>query len=292
MTTEITVSPQATTETRTHYIDFTADLPSGVTLSGGTATHTPPSGAATSPVVGAVMSGDILPVTVGPLAVTGRHIIVVTATLSDSQTSVVRLVVPVVWDTARSGMVDLLSELRSLANVGSDDFKVGGEPQFTDGRLQRILDQSRTEHYREEMLAVEAYQGGTPIWKDYYTGVQFLEQTTGGTAVFYIEDGAGQNVGTAQYTMDYLTGKAVFSASTGGSVLYWYGRAYDMNRAAAEVWRRKASYYATQYDFSTDNHRINRSALYKQCLSMAQEFEARAMTASTVTLTRSDVYVE
>src|SRR5512139_4199743 len=121
---EFTVEPQSTTEVRTHYIDFTADLPTGVTVSSGTAVHTPPAGGtATTPTVGAVMAGDILPVTVGPLNSTGRHIITVTATLSDAQKTVARLVVPVVWDTARSGLADLVTELRSLGNVGSNDFK-------------------------------------------------------------------------------------------------------------------------------------------------------------------------
>src|SRR5512139_887884 len=125
---EFTVEPQSTTEVRTHYIDFTADLPSGVPVASGTGVHTTPSGSATTPTVGAVMSGDILPVTTGPLSVTGRHIVTVTATLSDAQKTVARLVIPVVWDTARAGLVDIVSELRNLGNVGSHDFTVDGFP--------------------------------------------------------------------------------------------------------------------------------------------------------------------
>jgi len=254
--------------------------------------HTPPSGSATTPTVGAVMAGDILPVTVGPLTVTGRHIVTVTATLSDAQKTVVRLVIPVVWDTARSGMTDLLSELRNLGNVGSNDFQIDGVPQFTDGRLEDILDLYRKDYYREPMEPIESYSGGTVQYLDYYTGAQYLEQTTGGTAIFYLEHASGTAVGTANYTVDYLRGKATFSADTGGSTLYWYGRAYDLNRAAAEVWRRKASYYAGQFDFSTDNHSIKRSATYKNCLDMAQFYESRAGQAETVTIYRSDVYAD
>ena len=289
MTTEFTVDFQSTTEVRTHYIDFTADLPTGVTVSNGTAVHTPPSGSAGTPTVGAVLTGDILPVTVGPLSVTGRHIVTVTATLSDTQKTVVRLIIPVVWDTARSGMHDLLAELRSLGNVGSNDFLVDGVPQFTDGRLEDVLDLYRKDHYRVEMEPVESYSGGTVVYKDYYSGAQYIEQTTGGTSIFYLEDAAGSVVGTASYTMDYLRGKASFSADTGGSTVYWYGRSYDMNRAAAEVWRRKASYYGSQYDFSTDNHSVKRSTIYRQCLEMANFYEARAGEAETVTIYRSDV---
>src|SRR5512139_987741 len=159
---EFTVEPQSTAEVRTHYVDFTADLPTGVTVASGTAVHTPPTGGtATTPTVGAVMTGDILPVTVGPLNTTGRHIVTLTATLSDAQKSVARLVIPVVWDTARAGLVHILSELRHLGNVGSNDFKIDGFTQFTDGRLEDILDLSRQEHYRVEMEPVEQYDGGT-----------------------------------------------------------------------------------------------------------------------------------
>lgn len=287
---EFTVEPQSTTEVRTHYIDFTADLPTGVTVSSGTAVHTPPTGGSTTtPTVGAVMTGDILPVTTGPFGTTGRHIVTVTATLSDAQKSVARLVIPVVWDTARAGMVDILTELRNLGNVGSNDFKVDGFPQFTDGRLEDILDVYRQDHYRVEMVPIESYSGGTVVYKDYYTGVGDLEQTTGGTSIFYLEDASGSVVGTANYTMDYLRGKATFGSDTGGSTLYWYGRSYDLNRAAAEVWRRKASYYAGQFDFSTDNHSVKKSTVYAQCLKMADYYEARAGVAETVTIYRSDV---
>ena len=287
---EFTVSPQSTTEVRTHYIDFTADLPTGVTVSSGSAVHTPPTGgSATSPTCGTVMTGDILPVTVGPLGSTGRHIVTVTATLSDTQKTVARLVIPVVWDTARAGLVDLVSELRNMGNVGSNDFKVDGFPQFSDGRLQDILDMYRTDHFRVELETIESYSGGTVVYKDYYTGVGFVEKTTGGTSIFYLEDVSGSVVGTASYTMDYLRGKATFGSDTGGSTYYWYGRSYDMNRAAADVWRRKASYYAGQFDFSTDNHSVKKSTVYQQCLRMADYYEARASVTEVVTMTRSDV---
>lgn len=287
---EFTVEPQSTAEIRTHYIDFTADLPSGVTVSSGTATHTPPTGGtAGTPTVGAVMTGDILPVTVGPLGSIGRHIVTVTATLSDSQKTVVRLVIPVVWDTARAGLVDLITDLRSLGNVGSNDFQVDGFPQFSDGRLQDILDNYRQDHFRVEMEPVDSYSGGTVVYKDYYLGKQYVEQTTGGTSIFYVEDTAGSIVGTAQYTADYRRGKLTFGSDTGGSTLYWYGRSYDLNRAAAEIWRRKAAYYGNQFDFSTDNHSVKRSTLYRQCLEMATFYEARAGEAQTVTMIRSDV---
>lgn len=289
MATEFVTDIQSTTEVRIHYVDFTPDLPTGVTISSGTAVHTPPSGAATTPTVGTVITGDILPVTVGPLSVLGRHIITLTATLSDGQKSVARLIIPVEWDSARSGMVDLISEVRALANVGPSDYEVAGLPQYTDHRLQDILDRYRTDHFRAPMQAVQSYSGGSVEYRHYYSGIGNLEITSGGTAITYLETAAGSAVGTAEYSMDYIRGAATFLADTGGSTLYLYGRSYDLNRAAADIWRQKASYYAGQFTFSTDNMKVDRGALYKHCLEMAIEFEQRAATSQVVTLTRSDV---
>ena len=288
MATELVTIVQDTGEVRTHYVDFTSDLPTGVTVSSGTAVHTPPSGAATTPVVGAVQTGDILPVTVGPLTVTGRHIVTVTATLSNSDTSIARLIIPVQWESARSGLVDLISELRGMANIGSDDYKVGGQSFWTDKQIEQSLDDFRTDHYRVLMDAPDQYSGGTVIWKDYYSGIENLEKTTGGTAIFYLEDATGNFVGTALYTMDYRRGVASFLSDTGGSTYYLYGRSFDLNRSAAQIWRQKASYYAGQATFSTDNHKIEVGSLYKHALEMADYYEQRAQSSQVVTIFRSD----
>jgi len=285
MATEITTGPQGIGEVRTYYADYTPDLPSGVTIASAAAVHTPPSGAASTPTVGAVMSGDIVPVTLPEQTVTGRHILTITATLSNGDKSVIRLIIPVEWDVARSGMLDLIADLRGLANAGSNDYTAGGQAHWTDKQLERVLDRYRRDAYREPLEARETYSGGTVEYKNYYIPAQNLES---GTAYFRLEDAAGNAVGTALYSTDYRSGQVTFSATTGGSAYYWTGRTYDLNRAAADVWRQKAAYHAAQFDFSTDNHSVKKSGVYKQCLAMAEFYEQRAATSQTVTLYRSD----
>lgn len=288
MATEIVTDVQGLTEVRTHYVDYTDDLAQGVTIVGGTATHTPPSGAASTPVVGSPMLGDILPVTLGPLSVTGRHILTVTATLSNGDVSVARLIVPVEWDSARSGMIEIIRELRGLGNVGSNDYTIGGQPYWTDYQLQEILDIYREDHHRHPTEPVASYEGGSVVYHDYYLGESYIEATTGGTAIFYLQDAAGSVIPSSDYTMDYRRGVATFAVDTGGESYWWFGRSYDIYRAAAEVWRRKASYYATQFDFQTDNHRLNKSTVYQQCLKMASYYEGLSATMGVVTIYRSD----
>jgi hypothetical protein len=81
---------QSLAEIRKWDFDFSADLGSGVTVSSATATHTPPSGVASTPTVGAI-TGGVVPVTLGPLLVVGSHIVSVVATLNNGEKSEIRL---------------------------------------------------------------------------------------------------------------------------------------------------------------------------------------------------------
>lgn len=95
MATELRSNPVAIAEVRTYYFDFTDDLPSGVTVSSATATHTPPSGSASTPTV--TVSSPTVAVTLGPLTVTGYHYLTVLATLSNSDKSSMKLKIPVIY---------------------------------------------------------------------------------------------------------------------------------------------------------------------------------------------------
>jgi hypothetical protein len=69
------------------------------------------------------------------------------------------------------------------------------------------------------------------------------------------------------------------------------GRSYDIYAAAADIWRRKAAHYASSsFDFSTDNHSIKRSQVYKHCLEMAEHYESMSSDAIEFTdLFRGDL---
>jgi len=74
-------------------LDFTNSLLTGVTVSSAVATHTPPSGTATTPTI--QVTSPIVYVTIGPLGVTGVHIVDVLATFSDSTKDDIRLIISV-----------------------------------------------------------------------------------------------------------------------------------------------------------------------------------------------------
>jgi hypothetical protein len=188
---------------------------------------------------------------------------------------------------ARTTMATLILRLRGLAQAGANDYTVASVAYWTDNQLQDILDNHRNDVYNARLTPLEEYQGGTPVYLNYYSGYTNLEETAGGTAVFYITDGIGAAVGTALYIPDYQRGAVTFAADTKGVDYYLYGRSYDMNAAAAEVWRTKAGQYAMAVNFSTDNHRIDRGKIIENCFAMADKYD-RMSWANNIIISRND----
>lgn len=253
----------------TFTVDFTNDLPAGGTVTAGTASHVPPYGSVnslTTSVSSPYMFGT-LPVQ----TIKGVHYIDVQGTFNNGDKSSVRIPINIGFhDTqARSGMAELILELRALGDCSPDDYKIAGVPYWSDAQLQKILDNNRSDLKWSEM---EAQEEADSSWLDYAIGYGNLEQTSGGTAIFIVQDVNGETV-TADYTVDYQRGVVTFAEDTGGTDYWVTARSYDLNGAAADVWRKKQVHYHMAVDFSTDNHSVKRSQLYQHALEMAQYYE-------------------
>src|SRR5258706_5256399 len=130
-----------------------------------------------------------------------------------------------------------------------------------------------------EQLNIYPYvvNSGTLSYTDYRSSRGYYEQTTGGTAIFWLQDSAGSTAGTNIYSVDYRRGKITFNNTTNGTVYYLNGSSYDMNAAAADTWRRKMAHVATSsFNFSTDNHSITRAQVYEHAKEMAEFFESKS----------------
>jgi hypothetical protein len=198
--------------------------------------------------------------------------------------------------TARTGMANLISDLRGLAEAGTAEYTIIGSggtvTYFDDDQLQNILDTNRRDVIFEPLAMYPTQiSGGSLSYQDYRSHFGYYEATTGGTAIFYLQDSTGANIGTSLYTPDYRRGQVQFSSNQGGSVYYVTGRSYDLNSAAAGVWRQRAAHYsATSFDFSTDNHSVSRSQVYQHCLEMASFFEGMSgESIQTIPMFRSDI---
>ena len=285
---------QKTSEIRTYTVDFTNDLPSGGTVTAGTAVHIPPSGTATT--ITTSVSSPYIYVTVPAQTDTGIHYVDVLATFSNGDKSAVRLQINVVYtdETCRAGMVDIVNEVRSLIASGPADYTIAGNPYWTDAQIQAELDKEYEYIINQPMEAVGTY-GTTGTWSyfTYYVGAEWLEQTDGGTATFYVQGAMGVLIPSADYDVDYQNGIVTFDANTLGQVRTVTCYSYDVNAAAAKIWRKKAQYYHSAVDFSTDNHSIKREQIYKHCLEQAQYFESMSEDANeSADLVRSDDLID
>lgn len=190
---------------------------------------------------------------------------------------------------ARDGMTTVIETLRSWTEAGSADYSIAGVTYWNDEQLQAVLDRCRTDARRTPLqLVSDVNEANVSIYQDYYFDGGHWEEATGGTAVWVVEDSLGANVGTASYAVNYQAGHIRFTSDTGGSAYYLSGRSYDLHRAAAEVWRRKAAHVAGRVDWKSDNHDIKASQLQKQYLAMAVSYEKQA-PARFVKMHRADI---
>jgi len=281
---------QSTREEATYTVDFTNDLPTGGSVTGGTAVHVPPTGSAASLTIST--TSPYVYVTLPASQSTGVHYIDVTATMSDGDTPTVRIEVDVVYPStvARSGMLNLIDELRLRASAEPNEYSIAGKQYWTDEQLQSILDRNRTDIIYDELVAVPYQAAGSLTYLEYRANYGNLEETTGGTAIFYIQEADGDTVASAGYSVDYERGIITFTTNQEGEVFYVNGRSYDIDAAAAQVWRMKASHYYTAVNFSTDNHRIDREHVYQHCLQMAEHFDGQSSSGGigSYDLFRSD----
>ena len=193
---------------------------------------------------------------------------------------------------ARTTMAYLIEELRGMGNAGTADFTVGTVNYWSDDQLQNILDRRRYDVYREELQMVPRHAGGGTVeYYEHLSRYELFEETDAGTSIFYVEDSAGIDQGTALWTADYRTGKLTWLADTAGSAYYLTGRVYDLNGAAADVWRKKAVQVAASssgFDWSTDNMSMKRSQQVSQARDMVSYYEGLAWPQTAV-MYRGDV---
>lgn len=179
--------------------------------------------------------------------------------------------------SARTGLSDIIETVRSHANLGTADYSIihsgGTITLWSDEEVQKVLDRHRTDIYREPLTKFPDHLGGSIDYKIYQSRHKNLESVESGTAIFYLEDGAGDNVGTASYTADYARGRFVFTDDQDGTSYFLTARAYNIKRAVAEIWRMKASHVSDRFDVRTDTQKFSRSQVMKQFLEMAREYD-------------------
>jgi hypothetical protein len=184
---------------------------------------------------------------------------------------------------ARTGMTNLIQTVRELSNAGSAEFVVGSASYFSDDHIQASLDNNRRDFQFEPMEVYPEQVAGSIVYKEFRT----YENTEAGT-LFYLQYAGGTVVGTALYSVDNVRGVVTFTNDTVGTAFYVTGRTYDVNMAASEIWKRKASNVANQVDWSSDNHSVKNSQVFQFYTKQAEYFASMGKQ-NTVSIYRGDM---
>jgi hypothetical protein len=184
---------------------------------------------------------------------------------------------------ARAGMSDLIQYVRELSNAGTTEMTIGTAAYFSDNHIQTTLDNHRRDFQFMPTVSIPEQVSGSVVYKEFRTE-PYIES---GTA-FYLQTANGGTVGTSLYSVDYTRGVIDFTSDTVGTAFYATGNTYDINAAASEIWKKKASNAANQVDWSSDNHRMASSQYYAHCMKQSEYFQGMAHPIS-VTIYRGDM---
>jgi hypothetical protein len=180
----------------------------------------------------------------------------------------------------RTGMSDLIRQLRQMSQAENNEYKLAGETYWDDAHLQDVLDMYREDIYEEPIYPIPQFLNGVTVYQNYYWANANSERADSGSAIWSVMDMTGSTLGTATYTVDYNAQRIHFSTPTNGSRYTLNYSYYDMNRAAAEVWRLKAANVANRFDIRTDNHDLKRNQLRQNYLDMAKFYDLEAQKSS------------
>lgn len=180
--------------------------------------------------------------------------------------------------TARAGMATLISDLRQKSNAGTADYTLAGVAYWTDTQLQTELDKQQQQWFHERLDSQPVLIDGTYTYYDYCVPDYMLGglEENAAASGWCVRDSAGGSVNASSYSVNYQARRVTFSANQQGSVYYLDARTYNVNAAAAAVWRMKASAVASNVDWQSDNHRVSSSQEAANCLRMADYYDQQA----------------
>lgn len=173
---------------------------------------------------------------------------------------------------ARDGMTAILTTLR--------DWTDSGTAEYSDAKLLAILDSYRRDIIREPLAMLGDPEPGVVTYRDYRFSAMYMEQAESGDSAWRVENSVGEVAGTALYSVNYDARSITFTGDTKGTAYTLTGRAYDLHRAAAQVWRMKAAAVAGRFDVKTDNHELKRAQLLQHYQQMARNFEQQSPARS------------
>lgn len=177
---------------------------------------------------------------------------------------------------ARSGMVDLITRLRTLVYDPA-----GADQTFSDDELQTFLDGHQTEVRYASLAPVETINpGGSVSYLEYRAAAGWWEGT-----VSLLYDGSYDTLSPG--TVNLEVGRWTF-ASHQPTPVYIVGYHYDVYSAAVDVLTAWAARLKFAYDFTADGATFRRSQQMQTIRGLIAQYSALA-GPQVMTMTRSDI---
>jgi hypothetical protein len=182
---------------------------------------------------------------------------------------------------SRTGMATLIRRVRGMAQVGTADYSIvigtgATVVWWSDDHVQEVLDLFRMDFQGVPIAAGPEFINGTSVFKNYYAPGQNWEEATSGSVYWLVTNSAGSDPGTANYTVDYLAGLVRFNSDQGGTSFFLTGRTYNLNAAAADIWRQKGANAGKYVDFQSDDQAFKKSQFFDHCLKMASYWDSQS----------------
>lgn len=197
--------------------------------------------------------------------------------------------------TTRSGMVDLVTQLRLLTDTVTDVTDTLN--YWSDDELQAALDRSVKKVTRQQLTPnPNVLPGNMLSFIDYYwpssLGSWVERATSDLDSRFTIQDSTGAQVfygsGSNQYMTTPEQHLVMFGSDQGSHLFYMTAYFYDLNEAAASVWLIKASKRTGFVDWKTDNHSVSMSQEYDHCMERVEYFKSLVKRNYTTRFVRVD----
>lgn len=174
---------------------------------------------------------------------------------------------------ARDGMTALIAEVRRMTGAGTAAYAVDARSYFTDDDVQAFLDRRRGDTYEALCRSEPTSAPNDVTWTRYWLPHSPVET---GTALALVNT-AGSVYGTADYSVDPITGLVEFTADTGGDTVLVRGRAYDTYAAGADLleeWAGALSVHS--WGVTQDQQTLSRRQRQESMLEAARRLRRRA----------------
>ena len=189
---------------------------------------------------------------------------------------------------ARTGMVDLIAQVRRLTNAGTAEYAVDANSYWSDDQIQSLLDANSRFFSNELVQWTPQNISGMSTYLYGYTPYGYLEGTASGTARLVVRDGDGEVVASG-YTINEEKGEIIFDSDQNGNSYYITGYTYNPYSAAADLWLERLAQFSLWYQFSADTRSYSRQQAFEHAEKMEKLMRQRAAKGDVVNTSGGDV---